>query len=237
MSWLIPHAGMGAAPAFPTITGLLAHYDAALGVTKDGSDNVSQWDDQSGNGYHLTTPDTDPVWYTSLVNGLPGIRFNGSSDYMTKTGVTAFDDPHVYMVANSVSHTAGDLLWYLWKSGVSLTLEQTGSAPSVRLWGNGAYIATTTGGAVGTWHLSNACGNGSSDSFYQLNNDTKVQTATGGAITDLTVIALAANTSGTVEGNIEVAELVIYSEAANTPITGGDDTLLKDYFSAKYGVF
>jgi len=231
-------AGGTPAPVFPSgVGGLLAHYDAALGVTKDGSNNVSSWADQSGNGHTLTTPDTDPVWYDSLVNGNPGIRFNGSSDYMKATGMS-YDEPHFYIVMNSVSHTSTDYILYLWKSGVSLVLEQYGSAPGVRVWGNGSYIvSSTTGGAVGTWHLSNVFGNGTSDGFYQLNNGSKVADATGGALTDITIIALAADGSGTREGNIEVAELVIYSEAANTPVTGGDDTLLKDYFSAKYGVF
>lgn len=56
-------------------------------ITKDGSDNVSQWNDKSGNAYHLiqSTASQQPNYTTGVVNGKPTIRFTAStSDTMTE---------------------------------------------------------------------------------------------------------------------------------------------------------
>ena len=70
----------------PTVpSGLQAWYRADLGVTKDGSNNVSQWADQSGNGVHLSqnTATAQPLWVANGFNGEPTVSFNGSSDILT----------------------------------------------------------------------------------------------------------------------------------------------------------
>jgi hypothetical protein len=236
MSLLPVIGGFTSAAVLPDVDGLLAHYDAALGVTESGG-AVSQWDDQSGNANHLTTPDTDPSLVADQINGLPSIRFNGTSDYMTKTGLS-YDEPHFYIVMRSVSHTDGDTILYLSKPGMSFLFRQDGSAGQVNLSGPSAAIANAQASAsVGTFFLANGFCNGTSSDFLQINEATAVSSDGGSAPADLTTIAVAADANGTVESNIEVAEMVFYSEAANTPVTGGDDTALKAYFSAKYGVF
>lgn len=58
-------------------------------ITKDVSDNVSQWDDKSGNGRHATqgTGSAQPLWVDSVQNGRSIIRGDGSADRM---GISSF---------------------------------------------------------------------------------------------------------------------------------------------------
>jgi len=51
---------------------------ADYGVTKDGSDNVVEWENRgnSGENFHqLTVPADRPLWEDNAQNGLPGIKF------------------------------------------------------------------------------------------------------------------------------------------------------------------
>lgn len=75
----------------PVIGGCKLWLDATKGVTKDGSNLVSQWNDQSGNGNHATqgTGANQPTWTaaSSGINGNPFLAFSSaSSQYMTANG-------------------------------------------------------------------------------------------------------------------------------------------------------
>ena len=77
----------------PTLEDILAIpgisvYDAASGITKDGSDKVSQWNDQTRNGYNFVqaTGANQPTWQSSSINGQPAVRFtNAGNTFMTAT--------------------------------------------------------------------------------------------------------------------------------------------------------
>lgn len=53
---------------------------ADSGITKDGSNKVSQWNDLSANSKHLTqvTASLQPTWIDNVLNGKPVVRFNSS---------------------------------------------------------------------------------------------------------------------------------------------------------------
>ena len=75
-----------AAPKSPdAVTGLWQWLKADAGITKDGSNNVSAWADQSGGGRNMTqaTGANQPLWVDGgAFNGLlPALDFDGD-DYM-----------------------------------------------------------------------------------------------------------------------------------------------------------
>ena len=72
------------------ISGLTLWLDSSEGVTKDGSNLVSQWDDQSGNSNNVVQATTanKPIWVDSTLNGLPVIRFDGTNDDLSKSTFT-----------------------------------------------------------------------------------------------------------------------------------------------------
>lgn len=69
----------------PVSTNLQLWLKADAGVTKDGSDNVASWADQSSNAHHAdqSLAASKPLWVDNIINGKPVIRFDGNSDLMT----------------------------------------------------------------------------------------------------------------------------------------------------------
>lgn len=71
--------GLGFTPY--SIDGCKLWLRSDLGITKDGSNNVTAWADQSGSGNNATqwTALTRPTWQTNILNTYPGILFGASS--------------------------------------------------------------------------------------------------------------------------------------------------------------
>ena len=80
------YIGKAATSAFKadTITGLKLWLTAGQGVTYDGANAVSGWNDQSGIGNHFVNGDagSKPTYVTDLLNGRPGIQFDGVDDWL-----------------------------------------------------------------------------------------------------------------------------------------------------------
>ena len=93
MSFIINPYRFGVATWLPTDLGgdLIAWWDADnLGsITKDGSNLVSQWNDLSGNGWHLTqgTGTAQPLYDTNVLNFKPGIKFD-TNDFLLNSSIT-----------------------------------------------------------------------------------------------------------------------------------------------------
>lgn len=73
-------------------TGLLIEWRADVGVTVDGSGNVSSWADQSsgGNAASQVTAANRPALIANALNGRPVVRFNGSSNWLTVADNSAY---------------------------------------------------------------------------------------------------------------------------------------------------
>ncbi len=66
----------------PDITTIRYWYDSNFGITKDGSDLVSDWVDRTGNGWDLHTPgggNTPPTWLAAQLHTHPGLYFGNTS--------------------------------------------------------------------------------------------------------------------------------------------------------------
>ena len=89
-----PYRFAAAGGGLPVTTDLWGHWDAAEGITKDGSDLISQWEDQSGNGNHWeqSTGSDQPLFVADAgadLNNLPAVSFAGTylaPDWMYLTG-------------------------------------------------------------------------------------------------------------------------------------------------------
>jgi len=70
---------------FPTnLPGCILWLDAGQGITKDGSNYISLFGDQSGqaNNASQATGTNQPLWVDNQLNGKPIVRFDGSNDFM-----------------------------------------------------------------------------------------------------------------------------------------------------------
>lgn len=87
-----------------TLSGIFASFDAARGVTKDGSNVVSDLANQAGSGPSIAGTNR-PTWVANAVNGLPAITF--VDDVLFSSLFAAIQPPfNVFMVMklNAVSN-------------------------------------------------------------------------------------------------------------------------------------
>jgi len=109
--WAFQHNGsrLGAhdaltASAIPDSGGLQARYDATELSLSDGN-SVSTWTDETGSGFDLTAG-AAPTFRTSIINGNPAVRHDGTDDYLN-VGWSSIPQPfHVFIVASK--QTAGN---------------------------------------------------------------------------------------------------------------------------------
>jgi len=82
---------------FPTnLPGCILWLDAGRGITKDGSNYISLFGDQSGqaNNASQATGANQPLWVDNQLNGKPIVRFDGANDFM------AFPSGFLYNLAD-----------------------------------------------------------------------------------------------------------------------------------------
>jgi type II secretory pathway pseudopilin PulG len=79
---------------------LLLWLDAGKGITKDGSNKVSAWADQSGQGNNVLqgTALNQPLWEDNLKNGLSGVTFDGNDALNVTLGSNITDLSTVFVV-------------------------------------------------------------------------------------------------------------------------------------------
>jgi len=90
------------------LSGLEAHHDASdTGTITESSNQVSQWNDKTGNGWHLTQGNSSlqPLTNTVTINGLNTILFDNSDDQMLITGnpTTGSDDLSLFFVVKQTA--------------------------------------------------------------------------------------------------------------------------------------
>lgn len=148
-------------------------YDAKRGVTVDSANNVSQWDDQSGNGYHLTqaTPANRPKY-----NELDTIYFTSTSQHFLS---------NASIVAALQNSSIG--MWGVQRATTAATFfpvfAQAGGSAFMGMRNNGATFQW--GGTGSTGVLGPNPGNNNLESRYglQVNNDVDINFMVNGSIT------------------------------------------------------
>ncbi|MEM6640736.1 MAG: thrombospondin type 3 repeat-containing protein [Pseudomonadota bacterium] len=108
LSLIAPLAG---AQTTPPASGLQLHLRADVGVTVTGG-LVTNWADQSGNGYDFAPPaGEEPTLKANVVNGLPGVRFDGSTELRGDLQQTLTEATFVTLSRYTVFQSANDYLY------------------------------------------------------------------------------------------------------------------------------
>ncbi len=183
-------------------TNLAAWYRFGAGITQAGG-FASAWADQSGLGRDLTqgTGAAQPA-----VNPDGSLLFNGTAHWMQAL-FTLPQPATVCMLAKPVSWTNADRAW---SGGTgSSRLSQTTATPQI------AYAQTTgttasADATIGNYHSIIVVAN-DTNNVLRVNNTTE-QTGGGGSGA-LGGITLCATSAGANNGNFEIKEVVIFSEA------------------------
>ena len=233
-------AGVAAAAGFPSISGERFRYVSDTGITKDGSNIVSAWADQSGNDDHLADPTANkPLWVDNLVNGYPAVRFDGvggagGGGDILQVAATAGggSKSHIFAVMNQITWTNYDQLLSWGMAGYGQLLTQIGGSPN--LSGN-ELSNNLVAPSLNTFHLIYTYFDGTTGSYIALDDASPV---TGGASPTYpsapTHFTLAGAKNLNNGGHVEIAEVVVYD---GVKVIDDDLTALKDYFNTRYALY
>lgn len=222
--------------------------DDASTITSS-SGNVSQWDDKSGNGYHVTqaTGTAQPKTGTVTRNGRNVLDFDGTDDRLFRETDTALGrnvtGTTVYWVA-SFDAANGQVISYSIGTLEGTTRVLTGFDSSTQMTFAGRTLdANSIGGAnsttlaLGTWYATaTVIDYANTDvNLYvdRILNGTNLsfQTATTTSNTDSLRLCIATSVSATALVNGQIAEILVYHSAHNATDRGK----VFDYLDAKWG--
>jgi hypothetical protein len=242
-----PVVGGGAFTPASLGSALKAWYVADTGITL-ATTKVTTWDDQSGNGFHLTqgTDAQRPTYNATGFNGLPTVEFSGAGGIcIQNTSFTGFGaaTASVFMVGQMDASTDnfGRAIGFV-KSGGAGDENNAGSAAFILRNGtNNEWLmfaegsARTTAyalslntnyrigikltGAATVPYLNNIAGTGAAYS-------TTIDGAAGG------VLSIGSNPAANAEWNGPISEIVI----TNTALSDSDRNSLDSYFTTKWGL-
>ena len=204
-------------------------YDAADSSTITASGGlVSQWNDKSGNGRHLTqdTSGSRPSTGTRTINGRNVIDHDGTGKRLANTGWTFTRTPYTAAVVAEVDSKTSwnlftsawtDLAWIRGASGSGLLpwnrVGFTGFSPSITV--NGAALSPVTAGGMHT-----AAGSGPIYVIAEGAPDTL----------NLSFATSISTTTWALDGG--VGELLLVQGS----LSSGDRASLEGYLSGKWGL-
>lgn len=132
--------------------GAMALYEADKGITMDGSNRVSQWNDLSGAGAHLVqaTSGNQPLWVDLAINNRPALRItNARADFMAATNGIFGGGARPHTIACVIKAESGGLsafqgFFALGSGGSGGNSSSLGVDNANLLWYGGAGYGTPT---------------------------------------------------------------------------------------------
>lgn len=212
--------------------------------TTAATDNqlVQQWNDFSGNSRHATELTNKPTLRTSIVNGLPVIRYD-NIDRLLSTGLTTANSASVYVVAQYSSLPPNNP-GLVQGSPTGLGFSATGTDKVLGMWVNSA--GTSWGRVVQTDNTPINIPQVTSlplSTFFALSNIVSATSLTVSQYVD-NVVSGSIAYNGTMRSwtdfgigrqggetwNGDIAEVVVYNADLNT----AQRAIVSNYLSAKY---
>jgi|TARA_R110000787_G_scaffold50093_7_gene119742 hypothetical protein len=187
-------------------TNLFAQWDAALGITKDGSDFVSSWEDQiNGLIINQDAGASQPLWVDSALNSLPLIRFDGANDRLAGTWTAIGASSSVYMVVHFTDASAADVAWH---SKTYWGMFSGGSSGLNSFYNNGGRAFT--GCSNNSWHIIGVTRRADTVNYIKVDSGS-VQTLAGTASGTLTNMSIGDRDSLNSPADVDFAEILIYN--------------------------
>jgi hypothetical protein len=207
----VPGSGVifkrGMIPALPIRDSIAAWFRYGRGISADGSNLVSQWDDVSGNGRHLKqgTASNKPALQPD-----GSILFDGVDNFMKCDAFTLVQPITIYALFKTITATSNDTI-YDGNAGNTMRLYQpTNSSPNLTSTANGTSLLTAPL-AIGEYGVTCAVYNGNSG-VLQINNGTPQAGAVGAGNGGGFQVGVFGNGIGNFS-HIEVKEFILYTAA------------------------
>jgi len=223
------------------ISGCIGYWEADQGITLDGSNKVSQWDDLSGFGAHMTQSDpTVRFGYTaSSINGRPTVDMvSGILNKMTATINFPATAPHTLIVLAKASTTQPATfsgIVCIGSGGAGGNTSSIGTDNTRKLWTGGAGDGTPTFfvPVTGTTYFLAKTSDTSHVATYIDNVFMGVAKQLAKySITPLNLAVLGQYSLGSTSSNMNVAFAAVFNrQLSNTEINS-----IANYAKAKYGL-
>jgi hypothetical protein len=208
---------------------IIAHYRADQGTTIDTG--VSQWDDLSGNDYHLTqaTGGSQPELVAdggADFNNQAVIRFAGTDNFLARATTPALSQPYTWVTI--VKSTSDDSPVLICNEAASSPFLRFTSSPEMIMFAGGTVAGNVDGGTVDATVLSEAYFAGASSVLR--GNFATIATGNPGTGSFAGIeIGRRSSSVGYLTG--DVAEVIIFSGA----LTHADRVYLAQYVNQRYG--
>lgn len=232
-----PDSGVGAPFTPASLSGLRLWLDATQGVTFDGSNLVSAWADISGNGFDQAqgTGSAQPLRVAAGLNGLPIIRGDGGTDFMTGLGAVAGNPAHTLVVVAKYNTIVAANFRGLVAYGDTTTgagSSTIGHESTGKWWYGGQnQVGALIGAAADTaWHVHIKTFNGTNVTGY-LDGAVDLA-ATAGAFALTTGVEIFRHVTGSSPSSCDIAEVIFYGRA----LSAGEVAQVDAYLSAKWGI-
>lgn len=223
--------------------GLTLWLKSDTGITKDGSNYVGTWADQSGGGKNATqsTQGYKPLWVSGVVSGYPAIRFAGTDDVLkTASGVRPFDGTTQFSTFTvnkwnsfNLTNSYQRIWWEGSTSGTNGYGEYIDSAASPKIkagWGSAtAVVADPNTETLGKWYQTSTIYNATNQQMWI--NGTSMGTAAKTNSNINAGVLNVGNYSTNNQGfNGDLTEILMYNRA----LSSTERPTVEGYLRAKY---
>lgn len=225
------------APSFaqpPHQGDLRAWFKADAGVTVV-ADAVTQWTDQSANGFTFTPPDTGPSVISAAVNGRAAISFDGSTQLNGSLGAATLGNATIFALFRYTNESSDNDYLYtlgtLAASGSQMTLSRQSSDRAYHFDGATQNFSSNDTLPANQWFVSTQLfgprDNNSHDLF--LNAASVIRSEASNAYAaDVTTCVIGNWTSGSFRVVGDVVELLVYDRALSETERADVEEYLRD---------
>jgi len=191
------------------------------------NDPVGGIDDLSGNGtvINQVTSIKRPLYKTNMLNGLPGIQFDGVDDYLMGNITQTYPDADLYMVLRIDSATDGSHVVSSISGGNYNAIIRVARWSSMLAINGG--VLPYTDYVNGVFALARLKATSTTRQFFK-NNISILTESTGGLFRGNII---GGSESGTATAGISLCEYHLYPA-----LSAADNTSVTNWFNAKYGL-
>lgn len=210
------------------IAGLQAWFKAdTLALNND--DPVTTWLDNSVNGRNATqaTAGFKPLYKTNQQNGLPGVLFDGTDDYLATVAFTLNQPLTIFAVLKLPTAVISDYIWDGSANNACALFQSTAGSGRMFAGTNGPTIALGTT----NFRLLTCRYNGAA-SIFALDGAVDVTGDVGATNMGQISLGVRGNKAGAWT-NVIFCEFLVY----NAVLSGADEARVKTYLNAKYVLF
>ena len=214
------------------VDNLIVWLKADAGITKDGSDLVSQWDDQTTGGSNdvaQSTAGDKPEWIDDVQNGLPIVSFD--DDFLQKatwSGGAISQPITIFLVLKNRRSSSNEE--YFYDSGSSdrtALIKSTGDTYYPYAEGGGWQTDITTD--TTDFHYLTILYEGASSTF-RLDGGAETDSGAVDGDATMTGLTLGERGSGGTDSQCYIGEIMVY----DADVSDSDRTLLETYLKDRW---